>query len=248
MRAPPSLGAQLAERDALVEPRSGGKPQHALAESCLREDLLGTAGDLSPGRNEVSSTNRCRSRAPRDRSRRRRGPSAGDAGVDHRHLREARLGPRDLSLRECCQRAVAVNRTAVMSVRISPSADGRSDRDGLLGRRPTCPLAASATTNGLRAEPDRQPLEPSGVRQRRAPAVADAADDVVGVDGHVVEEDLVNSASPVIWRSPLTVTPSASIGTMNIVRPLCLGTSGRCAPIAARTRRTARWVVHTSAR
>ena len=36
----------------------------------------------------------------------------------------------------------------------------------------------------------------------------------------------LNSASPEIWRSPRTVTPSASIGTMNIVRPLCLGTSG----------------------
>ena len=35
----------------------------------------------------------------------------------------------------------------------------------------------------------------------------------------------LNSASPEIWRRPRTVTPSASIGTMNIVRPLCLGTS-----------------------
>ena len=32
-------------------------------------------------------------------------------------------------------------------------------------------------------------------------------------------------ASPEIWRSGRTVTPSASIGTTNIVRPLCLGTS-----------------------
>ena len=35
----------------------------------------------------------------------------------------------------------------------------------------------------------------------------------------------LNSASPEICRRPRTVTPSASIGTMNIVRPLCLGTS-----------------------
>ena len=33
-------------------------------------------------------------------------------------------------------------------------------------------------------------------------------------------------ASPEIWRSGRMVTPSASIGTTNIVRPLCLGTSG----------------------
>ena len=33
-------------------------------------------------------------------------------------------------------------------------------------------------------------------------------------------------ASPEIWRSGRIVTPSASIGTTNIVRPLCLGTSG----------------------
>ncbi len=32
----------------------------------------------------------------------------------------------------------------------------------------------------------------------------------------------LNSASPEIWRSPRTVTPSASIGTMNIVRPFVL--------------------------
>ena len=35
----------------------------------------------------------------------------------------------------------------------------------------------------------------------------------------------LNSASPEIWRRPRIVTPWASIGTMNIVRPLCLGTS-----------------------
>ncbi len=35
----------------------------------------------------------------------------------------------------------------------------------------------------------------------------------------------LNSASPEIWRRPRTVTPAASIGTMNIVMPLCLGTS-----------------------
>ena len=33
-------------------------------------------------------------------------------------------------------------------------------------------------------------------------------------------------ASPEIWRSGRTVTPSASMGTTNIVRPLCLGRSG----------------------
>src|SRR3954454_2924482 len=36
----------------------------------------------------------------------------------------------------------------------------------------------------------------------------------------------LNSASPEICRRPRIVTPSASIGTTNIVRPLCFGTSG----------------------
>jgi hypothetical protein len=36
----------------------------------------------------------------------------------------------------------------------------------------------------------------------------------------------LNSASPEIWRRPRIVTPSPSIGTMNIVRPLCLCLSG----------------------
>ncbi len=36
----------------------------------------------------------------------------------------------------------------------------------------------------------------------------------------------LNGAEPDIRRSGRTVTPGASIGTMNIVSPLCLGTSG----------------------
>ena len=36
----------------------------------------------------------------------------------------------------------------------------------------------------------------------------------------------LNSGSPEIWRSGRIVTPSASIGTTNIVRPLCLCASG----------------------
>src|SRR5579875_2563856 len=55
----------------------------------------------------------------------------------------------------------------------------------------------------------------------------------------------LNSASPEIWRSPRTVTPGASIGTMNIVSPRCLGTSGSVR--ASSSPKLANWalVVHT---
>ena len=49
---------------------------------------------------------------------------------------------------------------------------------------------AAGDPKRLRAEADRQPLEHQH-RQRRSPAVADAADDHVGVEPDIVEEDLV---------------------------------------------------------
>ena len=55
----------------------------------------------------------------------------------------------------------------------------------------------------------------------------------------------LNSASPEIWRSPRTVTPGASIATINIVSPLCLGTSASVR--ASSSPKEANWalVVHT---
>ena len=52
-------------------------------------------------------------------------------------------------------------------------------------------------------------------------------------------------ASPEIWRSGRTLTPSASIGSTNIVSPRCLGTSGSVR--ASRSPKLACWafVVHT---
>ena len=46
------------------------------------------------------------------------------------------------------------------------------------------------------------------------------------VEAHVVEEDLVELGLAGDLAQAADVTPSASIGTMNIVRPLCLGASG----------------------
>ena len=55
----------------------------------------------------------------------------------------------------------------------------------------------------------------------------------------------LNSASPEIWRSPRTVTPSASIGTTNMVRPLCLGTSGSVRASSRPKEANCALVVHT---
>ena len=52
-------------------------------------------------------------------------------------------------------------------------------------------------------------------------------------------------ASPEIWRSGRTVTPSASIGTTNIVRPLCLGTSGSVRASSRPNAACCAFVVHT---
>ena len=60
-------------------------------------------------------------------------------------------------------------------------------RGGIVGQRLGQPGRRAEV---LRAEADRQPLVHEH-GQRRAPAVADAADDGVGLEPDVVEEDLV---------------------------------------------------------
>ena len=66
-----------------------------------------------------------------------------------------------------------------------------------------------------------------------------------GSSGTSSKKTSLNSASPEICRSPRTVTPGASIGTMNIVSPLCLGTSASVR--ASSSPKEANWalVVHT---
>ena len=55
----------------------------------------------------------------------------------------------------------------------------------------------------------------------------------------------LNSGSPEIWRSGRIVTPGASIGTRNIVRPLCLGTSGSVRASSIPNAAKCAFVVHT---
>ena len=55
----------------------------------------------------------------------------------------------------------------------------------------------------------------------------------------------LNSASPDSLRSGRTVTPGASIGTMNIVRPLCFGTSGSVRASSIPNDAKCAFVVHT---
>ena len=52
-------------------------------------------------------------------------------------------------------------------------------------------------------------------------------------------------ASPETWRSGRTVTPSASMGTTNMVRPLCLGTSASVRTIIRPKDANCALVVHT---
>ena len=55
----------------------------------------------------------------------------------------------------------------------------------------------------------------------------------------------LNSGSPEIWRSGRIVTPGASIGTRNIVRPLCFGTSGSVRASSIPNAAKCAFVVHT---
>lgn len=77
-------------------------------------------------------------------------------------------------------------------------------------------------------QPEVSGVQPLGREhgERHPPALADRAEPVGVRYEDVVEIDLVEAGSPVIWRMGRTVTPGASIRTRKTVMPACLGTPG----------------------
>ena len=186
----PLPAAELAERDPLVEPRLRRQPEHALADR-VAQDLLGAARGLQARQERdhvgplAAVLERVGAEHVGDELARR------DRGVDERHLREPRLGARDLPALQRRQRAVAaeLHRDEVGRDLTEAAADLRvAARRRVRGER--LGEAALLVAEALRAQADREALEHER-RQRRPPAVVDLAHDRVGVEVHVVEEDLV---------------------------------------------------------
>ena len=190
---PPSrlalLGAQLGERDALVEPRLRRQPEHALADH-VAQDLLGPARGLEPRQvgdelapvvvgQPVGAEHVDEQLARRDR------------GLDRRHLGQRALGAGDAAALQRGQHPVAgeAQREEVRGDLAVAVADllvlrGRRVGEQRLGE------AVGAPAEALAAEPDRDALEHQR-RQRDAPAAVDRPDLGARVERDVVEEDLV---------------------------------------------------------
>ena len=95
---------------------------------------------------------------------------------------------------------------------------------------PTCVASSVSMRTGLTAllaapEPTEARSDISVVRTARHPLPGSPTRLASGTRTSVRKTSL-NSASPVICLSGRTSTPGVSIGSRNIVRPWCLGTSG----------------------
>src|SRR3954468_23636661 len=184
------LGAQLGEGNALVEPRSRWEPEHALTDR-VAQNLLGPAGGLQPGQEGDHVR-------PLALLRERVGPhhvgdqvTGADRVGDDRHLREPRLGARNLAFLQGGERPVAGEADRQQLARdlaqfvahlgVGPGAGDAGDRAGEAGR---------VVAQALAAEADRHALEHQR-RQSGRPAVAHAADHRLRVERDVVEENLV---------------------------------------------------------
>ena len=116
---------------------------------------------------------------------------------------------------------------------------------GMLVGRDRAGETRRVVAHALAAQADRHALEhqrrqaPCPSRCRRRPRRRRS-----GLD--VVEEDLVElGLAGDLAQSPRTVTPAASIGTMNIVMPLCLGTSASVRASSSPYEANWAFVVHT---
>ena len=183
------LGAQLGERDALVEPRLRRQPEHALADH-VAQDLLGPARGLEPRQvgdelapvvvgQPVGAEHVDEQLARRDR------------GLDRRHLGQRALGAGDAAALQRGQHPVAgeaqgeeVRGDLAVAVADLLVLRGRRVGEQRLGE------AVGAPAEALAAEPDRDALEHQR-RHRDAPAAVDRTDLGARVERDVVEEDLV---------------------------------------------------------
>jgi hypothetical protein len=223
------------ERQVLVDPHVGRQAEHALGDD-VAQDLVGAAGDAR-GRRAAAhpgTARRRRRRVHHGAGLARAGPCAnarspaawaGDQLAD-RGLRAGvcpdsavmRAVARCSAGRWCCTaRSASFSRTA--GLRRSP---GR--------RRSTSKRAAQRRSSG---KPGRHasPIDQALVHQRgerHLPAGAHRAQALAVGDAHVGEEHLVEVGRPLTCLIGRTSMPGLFMSMKNMVRPSCLGTSGRC--------------------